>query len=55
MPRSATVRAVTDALLFRLDKDAFDEAMELRPEIARSVILELVARLRETHERPALP
>lgn len=55
MPRSATVRAVTDALLFRLDKASFDEAVELRPEIARGVIIELVARLRETHDRPASP
>jgi CRP/FNR family transcriptional regulator, cyclic AMP receptor protein len=55
MPRSATVRAVTDTLLFRLDKASFDEAVELRPEIARGVILELVARLRETHDRPASP
>jgi hypothetical protein len=32
--RSATVRAVTDALLFRLDKASFDRLWSLRPEIA---------------------
>ena len=53
MPRSATVRAVTDCLLFRLDKDAFDEVLDERPEIARGVIRELVGRLREARERPS--
>ena len=52
MPRSATVRAVTDCLLFRLDKAAFDEVLGERPEIARGVIRELVGRLREVRERP---
>lgn len=52
MPRSATVRALTDCLLFRLDKAAFDEALDARPEIARGVIRELAHRVRETHERP---
>jgi len=52
MPRSATVRALTDCLLFRLDKTAFDEALDTRPEVARGVIRELVRRLREPHERP---
>jgi CRP-like cAMP-binding protein len=53
MPRSATVRAVTDCLLFRLDKDAFDEVLDERPEIARGVIRELVGRLREAREWPS--
>ena len=52
MPRSATVRAVTDCLLFRLDKAAFDEALDSRPEVARGVIRELVRRLRQPRERP---
>lgn len=47
MPRSATVRALTDSLLFRLDKAAFDEAVDERPEIARGIIRDLVRRLRE--------
>ena len=53
MPRSATVRATTDCLLFRLDKAAFDEVLDERPEVARGVIRELVGRLRETRERPS--
>jgi CRP/FNR family transcriptional regulator, cyclic AMP receptor protein len=46
-PRTATVVARTPALLFRLRKPAFDEAMATRPEIARGVVHELVRRLRE--------
>lgn len=53
MPRSATVRATTDCLLFRLDKAAFDEVLDERPEVARGVIRELVGRLREARERPS--
>lgn len=45
-PRSATVVAVTNSLVFRLSKPAFDQALEQRPEIARGVIVELVRRLR---------
>jgi CRP-like cAMP-binding protein len=55
MPRSAQVRAVTDCLLFRLDKADFDEVLDERPEIARGVIRELVGRLREVRERPSTP
>ena len=55
MPRSATVVALTDCLLFRLDKAAFYDAVALRPEIARGVIVELVRRLREPHEPPRTP
>ncbi len=49
-PRSATVTALTPVLAFRLHKDAFDEAIRLRPEIAAGVIAELVHRLRERHD-----
>jgi CRP/FNR family transcriptional regulator, cyclic AMP receptor protein len=52
-PRSATVTAVTDCVLFRLRKPAFDDALQSRPEIARGVIAELVRRLRETHRTPS--
>lgn len=45
-PRSATVVAVANSLVFRLSKPAFDQALEQRPEIARGVIVELVRRLR---------
>lgn len=48
--RSATVTAVTPVHALRLDKTAFDEAIRLSPEIAQGVIVELVRRLRETHE-----
>lgn len=54
-PRSATVTAMTPALLFKLRKAAFDEAMSARPEIARGVITELTRRLRETHQVPQSP
>lgn len=45
-PRSATVVAVDNSLLFRLGKPAFDQALETRPEIARGVIVALVRRSR---------
>ncbi|MGH3506567.1 MAG: cyclic nucleotide-binding domain-containing protein [Nocardioidaceae bacterium] len=51
-PRSATVTALTPVRLFRLRKDAFDGALESRPEVARGIIVELVRRLRETHQPP---
>ncbi len=50
-PRSATITAVTPVRAFRLSRDAFDEAVRMRPEIALGVIGELIAKLRETHER----
>jgi CRP-like cAMP-binding protein len=50
-PRSATITAVTPVRAFRLGRDAFDEAVRMRPEIALGVIGELIAKLRETHER----
>ena len=46
-PRSASVTAITDAFLFRIDKDPFDEVMADRPEIARAVIRSLTRRVRE--------
>lgn len=48
-PRSATVTALSPVLAFRLRREAFQEAVESRPEIAMGVITELVRRLRETH------
>ncbi len=50
-PRIATVVALTDGFAFRLDKQDFDEALRLRPEIATSVITALARRLREIRER----
>jgi AAA family ATP:ADP antiporter len=49
-PRSASVTTQDKVLLFRLAKEAFDEAMSDRPEIARGVIRALTRRLRaESH------
>ena len=44
--RSTSAQAVDDATLFRINRDAFDELMADRPEIARSVIRMLCNRLR---------
>ena len=44
--RAASVSAVTETRLFRIPKDAFDEVMADRPEIAQGVIQVLVDRLR---------
>ena len=46
-PRSASVDAVSDALLFRIDKEPFDEVMADRPEIALGVIRSLARRIRQ--------
>jgi CRP-like cAMP-binding protein len=46
-PRSASVTAEDKVLLFRLAKEAFDEVMADRPEIAQGVIRALTRRLRE--------
>ena len=50
-PRIATVVARTDGRAFRLDKQDFDEALRLRPEIAASIITALARRLREIRDR----
>ncbi|MEM7117104.1 MAG: Crp/Fnr family transcriptional regulator [Chloroflexota bacterium] len=47
-PRSLSATAVSDTHLFRIAKDAFDEVMADRPEIAQGVIQVLVQRLRTT-------
>ncbi len=46
-PRSASVEAVTDALLFRIDRDPFDEVMADRTEIALGIIRSLTRRIRQ--------
>ena len=46
-PRSASVAAVDDALLFRIDKEPFDEVLTDRPEIALGIIRKLTRRIRE--------
>ncbi|MEJ2600252.1 MAG: cyclic nucleotide-binding domain-containing protein [Anaerolineales bacterium] len=45
-PRSASVTTEDNVLLFRLAKEAFDEVMSDRPEIAQGVIRALTRRLR---------
>ncbi len=46
-PRAASVTAIDDAFVFRIARDAFDEAMADRPEIAQGVIRALCRRIRE--------
>ena len=46
-PRSASVTASRDALLFRIDKEPFDEVMADRPEIALGIIRSLARRIRQ--------
>lgn len=46
-PRSATVTAEGDTLLFRIKKEPFDEVMADRPDIAQGVIRVLCKRIRE--------
>jgi len=46
-PRAASVTATEETLLFRIDREPFDEVMVDRPEIARGVIRVLARRLRE--------
>ena len=45
-PRSASVTAATETVLFRIDKEPFDEVMADRPEIAQGVIRALCERIR---------
>ena len=46
-PRSASVSALGEVLLFRIDKMSLEEAMADRPEIAQSIIRALCQRVRE--------
>lgn len=46
-PRSASVTAVADTLLLRLDAEPFYELMDERIEIARGIITVLTGRLRD--------
>ena len=47
-PRSASVTALEDGLLLRIDKALLDELLADRPELARAVITSLVRMLRST-------
>lgn len=46
-PRAASVTAVEEAFLFRIDQDPFEEVIADRPEIAQGIIRTLVRRLRK--------
>ena len=46
-PRSASVTAIDDAFLFRIDQEPFDEVMADRPEIALGIIRALARRVRQ--------
>lgn len=50
-PRIADVVALTDGWALRLEKEDFDEALRLRPEIAAGIITALARRLREMRDR----
>jgi CRP-like cAMP-binding protein len=45
-PRSASVKALSDLHLLRLDQYIFDELMETHPEIAQGFINIMIERLR---------
>ena len=46
-PRAASVTSIGDALLFRIDKEPFDEVIADRPEVAQAIITTLCRRMRE--------
>lgn len=46
-PRSASVSSVGESLLFRIDKEALDEVIADRPEVAQAIIASLCRRIRE--------
>jgi CRP-like cAMP-binding protein len=46
-PRAASVSSIGDTLLFRIDKEPFDEVMADRPEVAQAIITTLCQRIRE--------
>lgn len=49
-PRSATVTALSDATLFRLDQDDFYDLMEERPEVLRNIMRVLCGRVRKQND-----
>lgn len=52
-PRTASVTAIADSFLFRIDKEPFDEVLADRPEIALGVIRTLSRRVRSQGRRLA--
>jgi CRP-like cAMP-binding protein len=49
--RSATVTAVTDCILFRIDQEPFYDMMESRPEVVRGVMRILCQRIRSINQK----
>lgn len=49
-PRSATVTALSDATLFRLNQDDFYDLMEERPEVLRNIMRVLCGRIRKQND-----
>src|SRR5207302_7069713 len=47
-PRSATVKALTDGAVLRLDRNEFQALMAKEPDLARALISMLAQRLRQT-------
>ena len=49
--RSASVTALSDCILFRIDQEPFYDMMELRPEVMKGVIQILCKRLRAANKK----
>src|SRR5512139_1842160 len=54
-PRSATVVAVRDSVLVKLDKPRFDGLVALSPQVSQMLTRQIIHRLQTQHERRPLP
>ena len=54
-PRSATVVAVRDSVLVKLDKPQFDGLLALSPQVSLTLTRQIIRRLQTQHERRPLP
>lgn len=54
-PRSATVVAIRDSVLARLDRARFDELLARSPQASMAVMRTIIARLQTQHERRPVP
>jgi len=54
-PRSATVVAVRDSVLVKLDKPQFDGLLALSPRVSLTLTRQIIHRLQTQHERRPLP
>jgi NTE family protein len=54
-PRSATVVAVRDSVLVRLDKPSFDGLLALSPRVSVNLTRQIIQRLQTQHQRRPLP